>query len=83
MAFTDVPSLQRSPWGIVCLILNIVFSGVGSIIAGVMGKHNQTLIIGIIQLAAGWLLFWVIGPIGLLMWIWSIIWGVLIFQKSS
>lgn len=75
MGFFDVPKLERSPWGILCLILNIVpYAGIGSIIAGVKAKENMQLIKGIIQLLTGWLL------IG---WIWSIIDGILMFMKSE
>ena len=41
MGFFDVPTVQRSPMGILCLILNIVpWGGIGSIIAGVQTKDN-------------------------------------------
>ena len=82
MGLLDVPSIQRSPWGIVCLVLNILISGVGSIIAGVMGKHSQTLVIGIIQLMLGAGALYLFKGLGLLVWVWSIVWGILIFQKS-
>lgn len=82
MGLLDVPSIPRSPWGIVCLILNILVSGVGSIIAGVIGRHTQTLLIGIVQLVLGAGALLLFKGLGLLAWIWSIVWGILIFQRS-
>jgi hypothetical protein len=76
MALQDqVPAVERSPWGILCLILNIVpLPGLGSIIAGAKTSHTKTIVFGIIQFVTA---FIVIG------WIWSIVWGVLIFMKST
>lgn len=75
MGFFDVPTVQRSPWGILCLILNIVpIPGVGTIVAGVVSKENMTrdIIKGILQIV-----------IPFLGWIWGIIDGIRIFMKSS
>jgi hypothetical protein len=77
MALSDnVPTVTRSPIGILALILNIVLPGIGTIVAGVIAKESMVrdIIIGVLQLVLSGLL------IG---WIWSVIWGVLIFQKSS
>jgi TM2 domain-containing membrane protein YozV len=75
MGFFDVPTVKRSPMGILCLILNIIpWAGIGSIIAGVVAKANNQIIKGVIQLLTGWL---IIG------WIWSIIDGIRMFMKST
>jgi hypothetical protein len=70
----DVPRLPRKPWGILCLVLNIIPGGVGTIVAGVKGKHTPSIIIGIVQLV---LVFFILG------WIWSVVWGVVIFRRSA
>ena len=70
----DIVKVDDS-WGIVLLIVNIFFPGIGTIINSLMGDkvHVTTLIVGILQLV---LAGFIIG------WIWSIWWGVLIYQKS-
>jgi len=65
------PSVQRVPWGIICLLLDCILFGIGTIIAGIINDRISTIIIGVLQL--------VIPFVG---WLWSIIWGVLIFVKS-
>lgn len=75
MGFFDVPQTQRSPMGIVCLVLGIVgLGGLGTIIAGVMGKSDVTthVIRGILQLV-----------IPFLGWLWGFIDGIRIFIKST
>lgn len=64
-----------SPWGIILMIVNIFFPGIGTIINSFMGSKVRvtTLIVGILQLL---LASFIIG------WIWSIWWGVLIYQKQ-
>ncbi len=69
------PTVARTPYGIVALVLGIIgLGGVGTIIAGVVSKENVTrdVIIGIVQ---------VIVPI--LGWIWGLVWGILIFVKGT
>ena len=66
----------KSPMHIVLLILNIIWSGLGTMINSCMGsKFNSTcFLVGLIQ----WLTaFCLVG------WIWSIYWGILIFQKNK
>lgn len=74
MAINDhVPTVERSPWGILCLILDIVpIPGIGTIIAGAKTSDVKNIIFGILQA--------VIPVIG---WIWGIVWGILIFLKST
>lgn len=78
MALQDyTPTAGAKPMGLICLILNLIpiTSGIGTIVAGIQDKRNlvRDIIIGVLQL----LFFWAI--IG---WIWSIIWGIFIYQKS-
>lgn len=69
-----VPSVDRKPWGIVCLILNIVpLPGIGTIIAAIIDDVDvKNIIFGILQA--------IIPVVG---WIWGIIWGILIFLESE
>lgn len=62
--------------GILCLILNIIFPGIGTIINSVVGGDFlvKGLVVGLIQLFTAFL---IIG------WIWSIWWGFLILKKSK
>ena len=62
--------------GLVLFILNIVFSGLGTIINAFVGeKFNvTTLIFGILQCC----FVWTIVP-----WIWSIIFGYWIWQRAN
>mmetsp|Transcript_19854 Transcript_19854/g.47337 ORF Transcript_19854/g.47337 Transcript_19854/m.47337 type:complete len:100 (-) Transcript_19854:808-1107(-) len=70
----NVPSVPRAT-GLLCLILNILpFPGLGSVIAGLQANSSSTVLIGIIQ----FFLF----P-GLIGFIWSVWWGVLIYRKSQ
>lgn len=75
VSFLGVPTVQRSPWGILCLILNIVpAGGIGTIIAGVQAHATNQIVKGVIQLL---LTFIFIG------WVWSIIDGIRIFTRST
>ncbi len=40
----------KSPWGVILLILNIIWPGIGSIINGLMNErcHGTTVIVGIL-----------------------------------
>lgn len=68
-----VPTVERSPWGIVCLILDIIpIPGLGTIIAGAKTSDVKNIVFGILQV--------IIPIVG---WIWGIIWGILIFMKST
>ncbi len=69
-----VPIVTRSPWGIACLVLNILLPGTGTMVAAGNQESKKYLIFGIVQL----LTFWT-----LVAWAWSIIVGVLIFVKSE
>lgn len=74
MGFFDVPTVERSPWGILCLILNIIPGGIGTIIAGAKVSDTGQIIKGVIQFLLVWLF------IG---WIWSLIDGIRIFTHSG
>lgn len=69
-----VPTVARSPIGILALILNIIPGGIGSIVAGASAKDTKTIVFGVLQFVLG---FVVVG------WIWSIVWGILIFKESA
>lgn len=91
MAFASVPSIERRPWGLMALVLNILpVAGVGSILAGLKGRHGPCLVVGLLQClidvagvavvfvgAGDWPVPFVFGA-----WLWSIIWGVRIFRTS-
>jgi hypothetical protein len=64
----------KSPWNIICLIMNIVFPGVGTLIAGIMKKNVLNIIFGLCQFFLSWIL------VG---WIWSVIWGFLIYKRGT
>jgi hypothetical protein len=57
-----------------CLIFNIFFPGFGSILAGMQANSSSTVLIGVVQF------FLCVTLIG---WLWSIYWGVLIYNKSK
>lgn len=71
-----VPIVQP-PYHVICLVLSI-FPGVGTILAGALTKEYKTVGIGIIQYFLG--IFWFTWPLAFL---WSFIWGILIFEVSE
>lgn len=73
LRFFDTPALERRPWGILCLVLNIVPGGVGTIVAGVRARHTGSIVIGILQLLL------VVALIG---WIWSLASGIGLYLRS-
>jgi hypothetical protein len=73
LRFLDTPSLERRPWGILCLVLNVVPGGVGTIVAGIRARHTGSIVVGIVQLLL------VVALIG---WIWSFAWGIAIYLRS-
>jgi hypothetical protein len=62
--------------GIIILILNIFFPGVGTMLLACIGGSFvvEHLVIGLLQFFTAFL---IIG------WIWSIYWGILVMQKSN
>ena len=62
--------------GMVCLILNILFSGVGTFINACAGEkfNGMTLVFGLVQFFFGWTI---------IPWIWSIVFGIWIYQKAN
>lgn len=72
-AFT-VPIVDRKPWGIICLVMNVLLPGTGSLVAAGNMEDLRTFVIGVLQI----LLFWT-----LIVWLWSIVWGVLILLRSE
>lgn len=73
MGTWDVPQVEK-PWGLVCLLLNLFPSGVGTLIAAGQAKDLRNLLFGLLQL----FLFFLILP-----WLWSVVWGVRIFLRSQ
>lgn len=73
LRFLDTPSLERRPWGILCLVLDIVPGGVGTIVAGARARHTGSIVVGVLQLLLVPVLFG---------WVWSVAWGIAIFLRS-
>lgn len=69
-----VPIVTRKPWGIVCLVLNILLPGTGTLVAAGNQEDKKYLIFGIVQLLTALI---VVG------FLWSIVTGVMIFVKSE
>jgi len=57
--------------GIVCGIIDCIFFGIGTIVAGALEGDVADIIIGVLQL--------VLPFVG---WIWSVIWGILMIIRS-
>ena len=75
--FSDVPVLPNLI-AYVCLLLNIIIPGSGTILAACMAEKymaNKT------QLFAG--VFQLLTAIYIIGWLWSIYWGFLIVQRST
>lgn len=70
----DIPSLNKG-LAIVLLVLNINMPSMGTFLSACLGDKLRTtqLLVGLLQLL---LFFCIIG------WVWSIWWGILIFNKS-
>lgn len=68
------PIVDRTPWGIVALVLGIVgLGGIGTILTGVInGRHvARDITFGILQF------------IPFLGNLWGLVWGILIFAKGN
>lgn len=79
MGIFSIPTVQRSPNGILALVLCIFLSGLGTIIVGIMENSAQKkdiIIVGIIQLVVMIVTFGIGG-------LWALIWGILVFVKSK
>jgi hypothetical protein len=77
MGIGTIPSVQRSPEGILALVLCILLGGVGTIIVGAMHKgpdQKDIIITGVIQFVLG---FVIIG------YIWALVWGIMTFARSQ
>ncbi|MEA3165240.1 MAG: hypothetical protein QOJ26_84 [Thermoplasmata archaeon] len=79
MGFFTLPTVKRSPNGILAIILCVVAGGLGTIIIGAIddrGNNKKNIIlVGVLQLVATLAL-----GAG---WIWAIIWGVMVFMRSA
>lgn len=76
MGFFDIPTVKRNPTGILALVLCILLGGIGTIIIGVMEKKQNVWVLGIIQFVVTVITF----GIG---WIWALIWGIIVFVRST
>ena len=88
---TDV-ILLRAIWAYVCLGMNILFCGTGTILMSILGDNNISkthFIIGVLQFLC-WLTSVIllgllgviqVGGIVWLEWAWSVYWGYLIVKK--
>ena len=78
MGLFDIPTVKRSPNGILALVLCILLSGIGTIIVGAIddrGNNKKNIIIvGILQVLLSFIFVGVI---------WAIIWGILVFVRSN
>ena len=56
----DVPKIETKSWGLLLLLINIFFPGIGSIVAGLKGDRTSTMIIGLLQFVSSWfILGWI------------------------
>lgn len=69
--------IVTQPYHIICLVLSI-FPGVGTILAGSLTREYKTVAIGIGQYLLG--VFWFTWPAAFL---WSFLWGILIFEAGE
>jgi hypothetical protein len=89
MDLFQIPQLKRSPDGILALVLGILLGGLGILITGAIAKHRNTMIVGAIQLGIAILgivlsfMMPLLAFVGFLTWVWAVVWGILIFVKSS
>ena len=69
-----VPVVPRKPWGVICLVMNILLPGTGTMIAAGNQENTKYFVYGLVQL----LTFWT-----LVTWAWSVVVGVLVLLKSE
>ena len=79
MGFFDIPTVKRTPNGILAIVLCVIASGIGTIIIGAIddrGNNKKNIIlVGVLQVLATFIL-----GAG---WIWAIVWGVMVFMRSA
>jgi len=72
-------SIQKCPkdWGLIILIVNIFLPGIGTMVSSYCadGINWSAMGVGLAQLLTV--------PVFLIGWIWSIVWGVKIYEKSK
>lgn len=69
----NLPSIKRRPWGIIVLVMNVLLPGSGTFIAAGNMEERRLFVHGVLQ---------VVLTVVLVGWLWSIVWGVLLFVKS-
>mmetsp|Transcript_8854 Transcript_8854/g.26741 ORF Transcript_8854/g.26741 Transcript_8854/m.26741 type:complete len:95 (-) Transcript_8854:260-544(-) len=70
-----VPGVNKRSHGVLCFILNVIFPGLGTAVAGLLADRPSALVVGLLQFLTV--------PLLLIGWVWSIYWGYLIYQKSK
>lgn len=79
MGFFDLPTVPRSPNGILALVLCILLGGIGTIIVGAIDKggndKKNIIILGVIQVLTSFIFG--------LGWVWAIVWGIMVFVRST
>lgn len=79
MGFFDIPTVNRSPTGILALVLCILLGGLGTIIVGAIDNNGNNkrniILLGVIQIVAT--LAFGLG------WLWAVIWGIMVFVRST
>src|SRR5687767_11891688 len=79
MGFFELPTVKRTPNGVLAIILCVVAGGLGTIIIGAIddrGNNKRNIIlVGVLQLVATLAL-----GAG---WVWAIVWGVMVFRRSA
>ncbi|KAG2372865.1 hypothetical protein C9374_013072 [Naegleria lovaniensis] len=70
-----IPKLDGN-WHITILILNIIFPGIGTLVAACVSKKKKkySIIFGLLQFFTSFLL------VG---WIWSVVWGIFMFKRNT
>ena len=76
MGLFDIPTVNRMPEGLICLLLAIFLGPIGIIISGFVIKDSNTWKVGLIQLVVAVVTLG-IGAI------WSLIHGIIIFVKGT
>lgn len=70
-----VPVVRRKPWGILCLVMNLLpLSGIGTMMAAANQENTKYFVYGVLQFLLG---IMIVG------WVWGVVMGVMIFLKSE
>jgi hypothetical protein len=74
MGFFTVPVIERKPWGILILVMNILPwpVGIGTMMAAAHERNWKMFVLGVLMMVV-----FVVG------WIYSIIWGIMVLIKGT